>query len=75
MPQQLAHPFVKWAGGLLQKIGKHKKDEFNVPFNDGKNNGVPAKAVGLSALRCRSFRHNFQLLWNFGASIPHAEII
>lgn len=39
------------------------------------NKGVPAKAVGLSALRSRSFRRNLWLLWNFGATIPHAEII
>lgn len=51
----------------------NKKGEFNVPFNNAKNNGVPAKAVGLSALRCRSFRRNLRLLWNFGAAIPHAE--
>lgn len=61
----------------------NKKGEFNVPFNNAKNplicdeenQCVPAKAVGLSALRYRSFRRNFQLLWNFGAPIPHAEII
>lgn len=43
--------------------------------SNAKNNGVPAKAVGLSALRCRSFRRNLWLLWNSGAPIPHAEII
>lgn len=61
----------------------NKRGEFNVPFNNAKNpqicdeenQCVPAKAVGLSALRYRSFRRNFQLLWNFGAPIPHAEII
>ncbi len=60
----------------------NKKGEFNVPFNNAKNplicdeenQCVPAKAVGLSALRYRSFRRNFQLLWNFGAPIPHARI-
>ncbi len=60
----------------------NKKGEFNVPFNNAKNplicdeenQCVPAKAVGLSALRHRSFRRNFQLLWNFGAPIPHARI-
>ena len=40
--------------------------------SNAKNKGVPAKAVGLSALRCRSFRRNLRLLWNFGAAIPHA---
>lgn len=39
------------------------------------NKGVPAKAVRLSALRSRSFRRNLWLHWNFGAPIPHAEII
>ncbi|WP_296662029.1 DNA adenine methylase, partial [Treponema sp. UBA753] len=61
----------------------NKKGEFNVPFNNAKNplicdeenQYVPAKAVGLSALRYCSFRRNLWLLWNFGAPIPHAEII
>ena len=39
-----------------------------------KNKGVPAKAVGLSALRYRSFHRNFQLLWSFGAPISHARM-
>ncbi len=60
----------------------NKKGEFNVPFNNAKNplicdeenQCVPAKAVGLSALRYRSFRSNLWLLWNFGAPIPHARI-
>ena len=60
----------------------NKKGEFNVPFNNAKNplicdeenQCVPAKAVGLSALRYCSFRRNLWLLWNFGAPIPHARI-
>ena len=61
-----AKPFIKWVGGKSQLLDKIKEKY------PGEIKGVPAGAVGLFALRCRSFRRDILSLWNFGATIPHA---